>query len=265
MPKNFLLIVEGSVDEQNILGDAFTQYGFHAIVSEEKMNVENIGRFEKFQYESHRNNVVIIQGPRNRIHDFLKFFKEDEMSIEKMFSYTYGFFSGIFLIYDVDHNDCEDVEEMFGRFCDESTGMLLLSSPCIEVLGDTHHERVEAKYCHLKEYKKEVNLLHQGRTKEYIRAHLDEIMLYFLDKNYREFQEANVMEHPKLLVKMVNERNKRFNCQDPENSYVIFRYFSTVVYVCIAFAHDLTREIDNHFMVREFFEKHRCKICDSGK
>lgn len=32
MPKNFLLIVEGSVDEQNILGDAFAQYGFHAIV-----------------------------------------------------------------------------------------------------------------------------------------------------------------------------------------------------------------------------------------
>ena len=47
MPKNILLIVEGSVDEQNIFGDVFSKYGFNTIISDEKMDVEGVGQFEK--------------------------------------------------------------------------------------------------------------------------------------------------------------------------------------------------------------------------
>ena len=127
MNKNILLIVEGSVVEQNIFSDVFYRYGFNTIVSEEKLDVENVGQFEKYQYQLDNNNIVIVQGPRNRIHDFLKLYDENEMSIEKAFSYSYAFFSGIFLIYDVDHNDCDDVETMFKRFSDEFKSELACS------------------------------------------------------------------------------------------------------------------------------------------
>ncbi|GEM_PF-888345 len=252
MPKNILLIVEGSVDEQNIFGDVFSKYGFNAIISDEKMDVEGVGQFEKFQYRLNSNNVVIIQGPRNRIHDFLKLFNEHEMSIERAFSYSYAFFSGIFLIYDVDHNDCDDIEEMFKRFSDESTGMLLLSSPCIEVVADYNHNRGESKYYRLSEYKAEINNHYQGQTHKFIGDNFNSLMLYFLNKNYEEFNEGNIMEHPSLIVKSVNKFNDRINCAEKGKSYVIYRYFSTVVYVAIAYANGLTKDINNYDLVKNF-------------
>ena len=46
----------------------------------------------------------------------------------------------------------------------------------------------------------------------------------------------------------------RINCKDKEQSYVIYRYFSTVVYVAIAYTNGLTREIDNYENVYSFFK-----------
>ena len=252
MNKNILLIVEGSVDEQNIFSNAFLKYGFNTIVSDEKMSIDGIGQFEKFQYQLDKNNVVIIQGPRNRIHDFLKLFDENQMSIERAFSFTYGFFAGIFLIYDVDHNDCEDIETMYERFPDESTGMLLLSSPCIEVLADYNRQREEAKYHRLKEYKADINAHYDGNTRSFIANNFEELLLFFLDKNYLDFQESNVMEHPRLIIDRINQLNERVNCPNKERSYVVYRYFSTVIYVAIAYANGLTKEIDNYPIVRSF-------------
>ena len=257
MSKNILLIVEGSVYEQNIFGDVFSKYGFNTIVSNQKMDVDGVGQFEKFEYQLEKNNIVIIQGPRNRIHDFLKLYDENEMSIEKVFSYSYAFFSGIFLIYDVDHNDCDDVELMYKRFSDESTGMLLLSSPCIEVIADYDRQRSESKFKHLKEYKAEINNHYNGATNDFIRNNFDALMLYFLKKNHDDFKEPNVMEHPRLIVQSINALNDRVNCKNPKDSYVIYRYFSTVVYVVIAYANGLTKEIDNYENVYSFFKGDR--------
>ncbi|MCQ2802935.1 MAG: hypothetical protein MJ225_04650 [Bacilli bacterium] len=252
MNKNILLIVEGSRSEQNIFSNVFLKYGFNTIVSDEKMDIEGIGKFDKFQYELNKNNIVIIQGPRNRIHDFLNLYNENEMSIEKFFNYTYAFFHAIFLIYDVDHNDCEDVEEMFNRFSDETTGMLLLSSPCIEVIADYNHNRGESRYCHLEEYKADINTHYNGQTMSLISKSFNELMLYYLDKNFNEFHESNVMEHPGIIVSYINKYNDRINCKNKDDSYVIYRYFSTVVYVAIAYANGLTKEIDNYMRVRSF-------------
>ena len=254
MNNNILLIVEGSVYEQNLFGDIFSKYGFNTIVSKQKMNVDGVGQFEKFEYQLNKSNIVIIQGPRNRIHDFLKLYDENEMSIEKAFSYSYAFFSGIFLIYDVDHNDCDDVELMYKRFSDESTGMLLLSSPCIEVIADYDRNRSESRYSHLKEYKSDINKHYDGTTNDFIKNNFNELMLYFLEKNYKDFEETNIMEHPGLIVKSINSLNDRVNCKNAEESYVIYRYFSTVVYVAIAYANGLTREIDNYENVYSFFK-----------
>ena len=90
MSRNILLIVEGSVFEQNIFDNVFKKYGFNTIVSEKKMDVEGVGEFDKFEYKMDNNNIVIIQGPRNRIHDFIRYYNANEMEIEKAFSYSYA-------------------------------------------------------------------------------------------------------------------------------------------------------------------------------
>ena len=256
MNNNYLLIVEGGVDEQNIFDCIFSKYGFKTIKSKEKMELEDVGQFERFEYSLNKSNIVIIQGPRNRIHDFLKYYDENEMAVEKAFEYPYAFFKGIFLIYDVDHNDCDDVKEMFRRFPDESTGMLLLSSPCLEVVGDYNRGRTEEKYSHLKEYKADINSHYPQGSYEFIKNNFNELMLYFLDLNHKDFNENNVMEHPRLIVDKINEQNERINCVNKEDSYVIYRYFSTVIYVAVAYANGLVKEIDNYQVVRNFFANH---------
>lgn len=261
MNKNVLLIVEGKVSEQNIFHGVFSKYGFNVVVCEKPLTIENIGQFEKIEYKLNNNNIVIIQGPRNRIHDFLLLFNENEMSIEKIFEYPYAFFTGIFLIYDVDHNDNDDIEKMYKKFSDESTGMLLLSSPCIEVIADYNRNREVEKYSHLSEYKTDINNYYQGLTEEHIINNFEELMLYFLDKNQKELKSNNIMEHPSLIVEKINNFNERVNFKDKDKSYVIYRYFSTVVYTAIAYANGLTKEINNYSILRKFLlNKKKLKI-----
>ena len=123
--------------------------------------------------------------------------------IERLFHYPTYHFSGIFLIYDVDHNDNDDVELMFEKFNNESDGMLLLNSPCLEVLADTNFdENREEKFKHLREYKRKLNKYHESsgnvNSMNYIINHFDEIMLHFLELNRKEFNENNIMEHPSI-------------------------------------------------------------------
>ena len=123
MVKNFLFIVEGEIDEKTLFSRVLERYGFNAIVCGEKLDLENVGQLSKLEYSLDTNNIVLIQGPRNRIHDFLKYYNDNCYSVERAFHYEYAYFKGIFLIYDVDHNDCDDVSEMFAKFNDESSGI----------------------------------------------------------------------------------------------------------------------------------------------
>lgn len=150
---------------------------------------------------------------------------------------------------------------MFNKFNNESDGLLLLSSPCIEVLADTEIDiKRELRFNHLKEYKKELNKYHNSLGNEnsvnYIINNFESIMLHFLEMNKKEFNENNIMEHPKLIKDKINIENERINCKNKEESYVIFRYFTTVLYVAIAYANRLTSEIDNYELVYSFFKKH---------
>ena len=70
MPNNYLLVVEGANDEKSILQSAFEKYGFNVIKCKEKISVESYGEFYKYELKSETNNVVIVEGHRNRIHDF---------------------------------------------------------------------------------------------------------------------------------------------------------------------------------------------------
>lgn len=258
MPNNYLLVVEGFNDEKKILQSAFEKYGFNVVKCEEKISVENFGDFYKYELMSNVDNVVIIEGPRNRIHDFLLSIDTEYEAIEKVFHYSAYHFSGIFLIYDVDHNDNDDIDRMFNKYNNESDGLLLLNSPCLEVLADLNVDKNrELKYKHLKEYKKSLNMIHNSNGDEsavnFIIKNFNGIMLHFLELNRNEFNETNVMEHPKLIKDKINLENIRYNSANKEESYVIFRYFTTVLYVAIAYANKLTREIDNYNIVYSFF------------
>lgn len=259
MYNNYLLVVEGANDEKDILQCAFKRYGFNVIKCKEKISVESFGDFYKYELKSDTDNVVIVEGPRNRIHDFLVKFDTEYEAIDKLFHYPTYHFSGIFLIYDVDHNDNKDVELMFNKFNNESDGMLLLNSPCLEVLADINVDsKRELRFNHLSEYKKNLNVYHNLKGNKssvnYIIEHFDEIMIYYLKLNRDEFDENNIMEHPRLIKDKINLENERVNCKKKENSYVIFRYFTTVLYVAIAYANKLTNEIDNYEIVHSFFE-----------
>ena len=259
MNDNYLLVVEGAKTEKNIFQCVLEKYGFNVVRVDEKLDVENIGQLECVEFSNDKKNVIIIQGPKNRIHDFLNMYNDKEDSIEKAFSLSLTRFKGIFLMYDVDHNDQEDIEKMFSKFQDESSGMLLLSSPCIEVLGEYNFKQ-ELKYNHLKEYKARLNVKynHEGYKSidDYIIKNFDELCIKFLDLNYEEFGEPNIMEHPALIIKSI-AANDRINYSDEQrcNSYVIYRYFTTVVYVFIAYINGLTKEIDNYEIVREYFKR----------
>ena len=258
MAKNrFLLIVEGEKTEPTIFKRVLEKYGYNVIKCDEKLDIENFNQLSELEFENEKNNVVIIEGPRNRIHDFLKVYNENTDSFEKLLSIHSELFQGIFLMYDVDHNDCEDINEMFSKFNDEtSSGLLLLSSPCIEVLGDFDTSRKEERFKHIKDYKKVLNEYYNANKKsinDYIVDNFEKLCIYYLDKNKNDFDELNVMEHPKLVIDYINKYNERIN--DEDNKYVIYRYFTTVVYVFIAFINKLTRNIDNYKPFRDWLKR----------
>ena len=116
--------------------------------------------------------------------------------------------------------------------------MLLLSSPCIEVLGEYDFNQ-EFRYNHLKEYKSRLNVKynHDGyeSVEDYIIKNFDDLCIKFLDLNYQEFDESNIMEHPSLIIKSIaNNDRVNYSFEEKDKSYVIYRYFTTVVYVFIA-------------------------------
>ena len=56
------------------------------------------------------------------------------------------------------------------------------------------------------------------------------------------------MEHPFLVINKINEDNER------SEETVNYRYFTTVIYVCISFALGLTEKINNYQTVYNFFK-----------
>ena len=194
MVRNYLFIVEGEKDEKTIFRAVLERLGFNPIVSNCPLDIGDEGQFQRFEYSLDEDNVVIIQGPRNRIHDFLKLYDEKTSSIERLFHYGCDSFRGIFLFYDIDHNDDEDIEEMQRKFLDESSGMLLLNSPSIEVLGDFDLKKErEDRYSRIKEYKSRLNAFYEREVKrnviEYIAENFEECSLFFLYKNAEDFKE----------------------------------------------------------------------------
>ena len=58
------------------------------------------------------------------------------------------------------------------------------------------------------------------------------------------------MNHPSEIIDYIN----RFNIRDNEKHYVVYRYFSTVVYCVLAYVLGLTIEIDNYDIVKNYLK-----------
>ena len=156
MAKNFLIITEGVKTEPNILEAVLRKYGFNIIKQNPIKINEDVLPFDLdvTQLNDDKDSVYIAQGPKNRISEFLALVNNQFEDIERYFSQLTKQFAGIFLMYDVDHTSKEDLEQMFLKYQDETSGLLILSSPCIEILSEPHRTS-EIKVEHLTEYKTE--------------------------------------------------------------------------------------------------------------
>ena len=261
MAKNFLIITEGVRTEPTILEAILKKYGFN--VKREKQIT--IGQEEKpFALEiselldEKKGNVYIAQGPKNRIRDFLNLINKQTEDVERYFSQLSDNFAGIFLVYDVDHTPKEVLEEMFVKFQDETTGLLILSFPCIEILSEPNRV-AELRVNRLTEYKKERKRWVQDKTSDSIEQYMinnfEELILSFLHKNCCESGTNNVMEHPEFVLQQINAMNERTYIHD-DLQPVLYRYFTTTLYVCIAYILGLTKEIENSQIVANFFQSH---------
>ncbi len=270
MRKSFLLIVEGEKTEKDIFESVLTRYGFQ-VDRREKINIKldsisdyaekevlEDSEYSKIEMSDKADRVVIVQGSKNRIYELLDDYNKNKDSFEQLFKSFGEIFVGIFFIYDIDHTSNEALKEMFDKYQDETSGLLLVSSPCIEVLADT--DRVE-ELCvsHLDEYKKIMNSIITPKThnsvKNYIINHFEELIIHFINKNYKESKSSNILDHPQFVIEQINKYNDR----SALDGSVIFRYFTTVIYVCIAYMKGLHKEFDNVQTVIEYFEQMKNK------
>lgn len=261
MTKSFLIITEGVKTEPNILEAILTKYGFNVIRQTpiEINKEEEPFNLDVTKLSGDKDNIYVAQGPENRIRDFLSLIDSNCEDVERYFSKFEETFSGIFLIYDVDHTSKEDLEKMFAKYRDETSGLLILSSPCIEILSEPNRNN-ELHVNHLCEYKTERKAWVQKETSDsvehYIINNFEDLILKFLRQNCEESGSNNVMEHPEFVLKQINLFNDRtYITRDLQP--VLYRYFTTTLYVCIAYILGLTKEIENSKLVEEFFLSHK--------
>lgn len=160
----YLLIVEGEKAEVNVISAVFQRYGFKMRITP-KFSFDSIKDFQIEQLSNDSGKTIYIaQSAQSRIHDVVTKFNKNTDSIERFFHLNQLNFRGIFLLFDVDHNDKEDLSTMFGQFNDESEGLLLISSPCFEVIGDEAailgQEKVFRSFT--KDYKAPLNVHHEA-------------------------------------------------------------------------------------------------------
>lgn len=270
MGKNFLIITEGVSTEPTILEAVLSKYGFNVIRKSPIKISEDSPPFEleiTELFDDKKDNVYIAQGPKNRIRDFLNLVNTQTEDVEKYFSQLSDNFAGIFLVYDVDHTPKEDLSNMFYKFQDETTGLLILSSPCIEILSEPNRTE-ELCVNHLKEYKKERKAWVQNKTsssiEHYMINNFEELILSFLHKNCQESGSNNVLEHPEFVLQQINLLNDRTYISH-DLQPVLYRYFTTTLYVCIAYILGLTKEIDNSEIVADFFLSHTKHNSSNGE
>ena len=251
--RNYLLIVEGSIMEPTIFNYVLPQYGFNVVKIREQLSSDS--DFTKTEFSSDKDTIFIVQGPKNRVKDLMD--TEVDLNSDNLSRKFFGpdvYFAGIFLIYDTDHNLKEQLERAYFKFNDSSEGLLILSAPCIEALGefDVNFIYEDSSF---ENYKTRLNQHYQDiygmNTKEYIQCNFNKLILESLIHNKDTFEKENekwnvnnVVMHPQYLLEIHKKFNSCFGgCE--ENYKVCIRYYATIIYVVIAYLKRLEREISN--------------------
>lgn len=258
--RKYLLLVEGEKAEVEIFSAVLGKYGYKVNRNLRKLDFKGTGDpLGPDVFSSEESDVYILSGKQTRLRDVVNCFDPKTDFFERALGFRASdIFQGIFLIYDVDHNESEVLEKAFSRFDSEDKGLLLLECPCLEVLGDDEVDPIPERKMERpsKDYKPELNKYHERvhgcSTVEYIKENFERLALRFLVQNHEDFSSSDVMEHPGLVIKKINEMNERSNEKD--SVYCVYRYYTTVVYVFLAYIKGLTREIDNYEAVKRFFE-----------
>lgn len=261
MSKNYLFIVEGEVTEKEILSKILVNYGFKKINDAGRLKFSansNTADFilKHLNSTANEDQIIIVQGPQTRIRCWLNDFDAKTSDFERFFDGIETSFAGVFIIYDVDHTTSDELEKMFNLYPDETTGLLLVNSPCIEVLGDTNRTDDLKAESLTKDYKAKLNIRydkeHHTNVKDYIIKNFDSLILYFIDKNVKDSKSTNVLDHPQFVISEINKYNIRPYFEgNKEMCY--YRYFTTVMYVAIAYMLGKTKEFDNAEAVKQIF------------
>lgn len=252
MSKSFLFLVEGAKTEPSLLQKVLTRYGYNVVQAPRQQKTGEID-FDVSKLADDKSNVIIAQVSKNRLFELYIDYTENESAYDfnKLFNRC---FSGIFLIFDVDHCWVETLEKLSDTFNNESDGLLLVSSPSIEVLSEPERTEVLEIKESFDEYKagrnKHISKSSGCSAIDYICKNFERLIIQFIEKNRNDFMENNVSEHPMLVIKKINDQNSR-----KTDKSAIIRYFTTVIYVSIAYMKGLTREIDNYETVKRFFEE----------
>lgn len=261
--RNYLLIVEGSIMEPTIFNYVLPQYGFNVVKIQEQLSSD--ADFTKIEFSDDKDTIFIVQGPKNRVKDLID--TEVNLNSDSLSRKFFGpdvYFAGIFLIYDTDHNLKEQLEKTFLKFNDSSEGLLILSVPCIEALGEFDFDFIYENSS-FENYKTRLNQHYQDiygmNTKEYIQCNFNKLILESLihnketfEKENEEWEVDNIVMHPQYLLEIYKKYNNCFgDCE--ENYKVCIRYYATIIYVVIAYLKRLEREISNLEILKKYLEE----------
>lgn len=251
--KKYLAIVEGEKMETDILEYVLQKYDFNVEVSQEKLSNESKDFKQTFICDDY-DDFYIIQGPRNRIKEVLKLVEESDGLIERYFFDKAISFSGIFLVYDVDHNTYDELERARNKFNNISDGLLILSFPCIEAVCENEFKPyISTSY---KKYKNNKDLYCQKHfgvsSKDYIKFRFNELMIKAMENNKNFFNKflkniytEDVLNHIDYSL----ELNKRFNViegNSEDNFYVEINFYATLLYIIISVVKGFFKEENNY-------------------
>ena len=191
MSRHILLIVEGKVTEPKIFGEIFKKYNFEVEVKNEQLSKtlnDNQYIFNISKLKKQKDTITIVQGTHSMLNHITKLYDKNIDDFELFFSDCAEHFNGVFYIYDIDHTTNENLEYLSNILNDETMGMLLVSSPCIEILSEPNRKQplITNK---LSKYKTERNIechkTYKKDTTSYIIDNFESLIMYFLEQTIK--------------------------------------------------------------------------------
>jgi len=258
--KKYLAIVEGKSMECEVLEYGLSTYGFQVndnLIKDYKLD-DYSNMFTVKCLENRDKQFVILQSNQSRIKDFINTIDKDSSDISRLL--VGNEFVSIFLIFDIDHNTKEEIEASFYKFNEPSTGLLILSSPCFEVIAPCSNDK-QYEGISFKKFKTSKSTYYSDNyhisTKDYIKYSFNELLIHHLKNNKDKydiegFQEVNdVTYHPEYIIILSNKYNIREGSD--ELSYKVnYTYFSSILYVVLLYLFDFARYTNSYTKLLDF-------------